>query len=67
MDKKCLIKDCDNLSMVRGLCWNCYNSALWQIRKGRTNWRELTDNGLALPIKKNKGKFGEMFKDMKKG
>jgi len=43
---------CERHAVRRGLCNNCYQSALAQIKRGVTTWNEAMDMGLAGPPRK---------------
>ena len=44
---ECLIPDCKRKTYARGLCANCYQSAIRMIRNERTTWEQLIKEGFA--------------------
>lgn len=48
---KCLNPRCSKEQLTRGLCENCYQSALRLVRRGVVTWSKLESEGKAIPCK----------------
>ena len=46
---ECLVPECDNTAISRGLCSTCARHAQRLVRQGLTTWKELIEKGKALP------------------
>jgi len=46
--EKCLAPNCGSFASHRGLCRNCYSSAMRHVARGKFTWAELIELGLAL-------------------
>lgn len=66
MDRKriCLCEDCDELAKSRGLCLAHYCGARYRVLTGKTTWRKLERQGLAIP--KGKSKASDFDKALSK-
>lgn len=47
--EECLVKNCDNLEVARGLCSKHYQKYVYRIKTGKTSWEELESRGLIKP------------------
>lgn len=45
--KQCMVKACNGIPIVRGLCHQCYTRASRLVSMGKTTWPELERLGLA--------------------
>lgn len=62
MKEKCIIENCENFRMVRGLCTNCYGTAGKLVARKETSWEKLEEVHLSIPLRKLKtSKFQEAY------
>lgn len=69
MDAKpslCIVHDCTDPAMSRGLCSTCYLSAYRAIAAGKTSWRKLENRGLAIPSTRRRSLLGKIIKKFKR-
>lgn len=60
---QCLV--CGNKAVCRGLCHNCYQAALRDIKKGNKTWKKLEEYKVALPPKHKKiSEFRKVMEEM---
>lgn len=45
--RQCMVKACNGIPIVRGLCHQCYTRALRLVNMHKTTWAELERMGLA--------------------
>lgn len=58
---KCQIDGCEEIQLTRGLCYLCYRSAYYKVRKGLITWEQLEKIKIALPVTKKRTAFDSWF------
>jgi hypothetical protein len=58
-EMQCIIDGCDRASKARGLCVDCYGSATYAIKAGKTTWEALVAKGLANKSMRARSTFSE--------
>jgi hypothetical protein len=58
---QCLVKGCGLTPYKRGLCSKHSVAARRAVNAGITDWEELVELGLALPIENPRGKLGDFL------
>lgn len=61
----CVRPGCDRTHYARGLCYNCYMTALRLVKTGKTTWVELQDNGKCRPANPTIGKTASWMMEVK--
>lgn len=59
---KCMTPECKKLSISRGLCACCYQSAVKLVKKGKMTWRQMELAGFCLPSTRIQGPINNSFK-----
>lgn len=49
VNQKCLVPECKNIAVTRGLCNSCYSYARKLVSRKQATWEQLEKNGKILP------------------